>query len=94
MKKHVKNTKDKPEKDINHRRNSYHKDNPNILNNPNQREAFSIYDEAQEIEFNSLNERENLIFCKPCEILPEWPGEEELRVFSINMLLSFILYFY
>lgn len=87
MKKHAKNAKDKTDKD-NYKKNLQFKDNQNILKNANQRLAYPIYEEIEDYTFDSLQERENLIFSKPKEIFPEWPNEEELIVIIIKFIFA------
>lgn len=57
----------------------------NSQHNKNIRETFPI--RQTDITHAETNEiKEFLIFSKPFEILPEWPNEEELKVFLINSI--------
>jgi len=77
MKKQAKNAKDKTD---NKKQNN--KDNQSLIKNPNAREIIPIIKEDDIFDFESNKIKENLIFAKPCEIFPEWPSEEELKVYK------------
>lgn len=53
---------------------------PNSQHTKNIRETFPVKQMDVSSEENK-EIKEILIFSKPFEILPEWPNEEELRVF-------------
>lgn len=81
MKKQEKNPKDKEDK-----KKQNNKEAPLIIKTPNMREPIPIVKQDEILNFNSNQIKENLIFAKPCEIFPEWPNEEELKVKILNLI--------
>ncbi len=84
MKKQIKNVKDK-----NENKKNIIKENSDLIKNVNSRVSVPIIKDDDIFDFESKNIKEKLIFSKPCEIFPEWPSEEELKVINSIFLLLF-----